>query len=338
MIHIKNQLIILAFFGLVLLTQCSQNSRVKIAVKDIEIEKVSIKRYESALFNIDTLKLQHEIKRLQADFKPFLDADISDTVNLSRIRSFISDTMVWDIYEATMDQYVRLDFLEEELTLAFKHIKFYFPDWQPPEVYSYVSGLLYEVPVGYNGRELIIALDMYLGEDFKLYPKIGMPAYRIKRMTKERIITDCMEVIIRSSFAMGPAPENLLDKMISEGKILHLTKLFLPLVPDETITGFTKNQLKWCKQNESNMWAYFIENELLFASDPLIIRRFVNDGPFTVAFGNESPARAALWVGWQITESFLERNKELTPIDLIMKQNAREILKASAYKPGRFGF
>jgi hypothetical protein len=338
MIRIINHVVILVSLTLILLSSCSRDSRVKSAVQDVEIEKVNIKRYELALFTVDTLQIKKELEQLQNDFGPFLNADLSDPANISRIQDFVSDTSVRSIYQITMDHYADLDFLEEELTLAFKHIRFYFPEWTAPEVYSYVSGLYYEVPVSYNGFELIIALDMYLGEDFKLYRKIGMPLYQIQQMNREKIVADCIEEIIRSVFVSDPPPGNLLDKMITEGKIIYLADKFIPLEDDENKIGFTKEQMKWCGQNEASMWAYFIENDLLFTTDPLLMKRFTNDGPFTAAFGKESPARAAVWVGWQITRSYMGRNKSSTPADLVMKHNSMEILQASGYKPRRFGF
>ena len=103
--------------------------------------------------------------------------------------------------------------------------------------------------------------------------------------------------------------------------------------------GFTSDEITWCRRNESNMWAYFIENELLYSSDPLIINRFINDGPFTAPFHHDSPARAALWVGWQIIRAYMNQNPDNTPADLLLtKLHAREILSASRYKPRRFIF
>jgi hypothetical protein len=338
MLRISNKVIVIAGCFVFLLSSCSLDGKIRKEVKEVDIEEVRIKRYEQALFTIDTLKIQEELEQLKNDFGPFLNADLSDPANISRIQDFISDTSVRNLYQITMDHYADLDFLEDELTLAFKHIMFYFPEWTAPEVYSYVSGLYYEVPVSYNGFELIIALDMYLGEDFKLYRKIGMPLYQIQQMTRERIVADCIEEIIRSVLISDPPPGNLLDKMLTEGKIMYLAHRFMPLVNHENKIGFTKEQMKWCRQNEANMWAYFIENDLLFTTDPILMNRFTNDGPFTAAFGKESPARASVWVGWQIIESYMDRDKSSSPADLIMKHNSMEILQASGYKPRRSGF
>jgi len=335
---VRSSTLVLIVLLVLLFGSCSHNGKVKNEVRRIPLENISINRYELALFAVDTLRIEDELQKIQNEFEPFLNADLSDARNIAQIQNFISDTTVRNIYRHVNEIFPDLNFLENDLTLAFKHIIYYFPEWVPPRVYSYVSGMYYENPVKYNGRELIIAVDMFLGEDYDMYRKIGIPLYRIKRMTRGHLLARCIEEIVRVEFIERSLHTNMLDKMIEEGIILYLLDRFLPWVSDEYKTGFTKEQLRWCRQNESNMWAYFIENNLLFTSDPMIINRFVNDGPFTAAFHRESPARAALWVGWQITESFMYRNRGFTPSDLILHRNPGEILKASGYKPRRFGF
>lgn len=136
----------------------------------------------------------------------------------------------------------------------------------------------------------------------------------------------------------GALTNNMLDKMIEEGKVFYLMDRFIPCIADKHKIGFTPSELNWCRKNETNMWAYFIENDLLFNSDPVIINRFVNDGPFTAAFQRESPARAAIWVGWQIVRTYMDRNKQVSLDELIRKQDFRGILRASGYKPRRISF
>jgi hypothetical protein len=325
-------------FLLILLSSCSHKRRIKEEVRKIEIEDVNIKRYELALFSVDTAQLANQLSALQDNYGPFLNADLSDQNNLNQIREFINDTITRALYKHTTEQYPDLRFLEDDLTLAFKHIRFYFPDWAPPSVYSYVSGLNYEMPVKYDGSDLIIALDMYLGLDYDLYLKAGIPIYQIRRMTRDHILANCIDVIIREDFIPESLPAHMLDKMIEEGQRLYLLDSFLPWVNDEFKIGFSKEQLQWCMQNESNMWAYFIENNLLYSSDHMIVNRFVSDGPFTAAFQRESPARAALWTGWQVVRAFMSNRKDFSTADLVLQQNTAEILRQSGYKPRRRGF
>lgn len=336
--YVRPMLVI--FSALILLGSpaCSRKGKVNKEALQVEIPDVTINRYEKALFSIDTANTGSELIRLQPAFEPFLNADLSDPAAVLQIENFVADTAIRQIYAETMSTFPDLEFLEKDLNQAFKHIRYFFPDWQPPVVYSYVSGLFYEMPVKYNGNDLIIAVDMYLGEAFDMYRMVGIPEYKIRQMHKDYLLADCIEMIIRTDFIRPAFTENMLDKMIEEGKVMYFLDTFLPWIADEYKMGYTNEDIKWCKKNESNMWAYFIENELLFSSDPLVINRFVNDGPFTAAFHRESPARAALWVGWQIVNAYMENNPDFIPGKLISAPATSEILKASGYKPRRLAF
>jgi hypothetical protein len=320
------------------LASCGRGYKVKPEIEQVDVKPVEIKRFDQALFGQDVFEHPDKLRLLQQDFEVFLDDDINDTVFIRSLNEFISDSAIQNIHAHTMQQFPDLAWLEKELTLAFKHIKFYFPDWVAPRVYTYVSGLFYEMPVQYSGEELIIALDMYLGEEFVLYQKIGIPLYKIRRMTTGHIVADCVDEIIRAHFTTPSVPQNLLDKMITEGRLLYLMDVFIPWVDDHYKIRYSKEQLKWSKNHESNVWAYFIENQLLFNSDPLIVNRFVSDGPFTSVFHRDSPPRVGIWTGWQITRAFMNRNKNLSPSDLIAIDDIGLILNQSGYRPGRFNF
>lgn len=330
---------VLVFFFLGLLAiSCSPDRKINKEIKQVDIDRIMIHRYELALFNVDTLDFKGELKSLQSEFRPFLNADLDDPENIRQVLGFVNDPVTRDLFQTSIATYPDLSFLEDDLLLAFKHIKYYFPDWFPPEVYTYVSGLFYESPVNYTGDDLVIAIDMYLGNEFEQYRKVGIPNYKISKMNREYILADCIDEIIRTAFISENFPDHLLDKMIYEGRILHLIDVSIPWVSDEYKIGYTEDELRWCKQNEVNIWAYFVENELLYNSDPLIVNRFVNEGPFTAPFGNESPARAAIWTGWQVVKAYVQRNPEITAIKLADHQDSRSILQQSGYKPRRFGF
>ncbi|MGB4205030.1 MAG: hypothetical protein WBJ84_05340 [Bacteroidales bacterium] len=334
---VLNKILILSWISLFMFSCQNTKQDALQKVKDIRLDNTSIKRYEADLFSVDTTYLQQELLKLQAEYIPFLDVDLTDDRNIDQIRTFISDTLVKSVFLKTRSEFKSLQFLEEDLTLAFKHIKYHFPDWTPPQVYSYISGLDYENPVSYNGDQLIIALDMYLGQDFETYLMMGFPKFKINRMTREYMLADCIREIIITDFTEYYFASNLIDKMLYEGRQLYLMDQFIPWIEDQYKIGFTKEQLGWCKDNEAKMWAYFLENELLFSSDPMIINKFTNDGPFTTAFRNDSPARAAIWVGWQIIESYMKKNPSVNLQELFISRNTQEIFNMSGYKPSRTG-
>jgi hypothetical protein len=97
--------------------------------------------------------------------------------------------------------------------------------------------------------------------------------------------------------------------------------------------GFTEDQMRWCRNNEKQMWTHLVEEKLLFSSDPLNIRKLVEDAPYTSFFTSESPGRAAVWQGWQIVRAYAARFPELSVHQIMSERNYQEILRESRYNP-----
>ncbi len=325
--------IVLFLFLLGLISCQSGSDRLDVNVDDIQIKPVKIKRYGKVLFEIDKKNLKPGLKKLQKDFGVFLNGNLDDTLNLIRIGDFISDPMLIKSADDCNKAYPDLTFLENELTDAFKHYKYYFPKADLPDVYTYISGFDYDYPVQYFDNNLIIALDMYLGANYKEYLKLGLPAYRIRNFDKSHIVRDCMAAMESEKVDPSKTGSTLLDNMITQGKTLYFIKAMIPECNDSIILDYSGSQLEWVKKNEANIWAFFIENELLFSVDPEIMNKFIVDAPFTSYFGNESAPRNGWWIGYKIVKSFMDNNPDTTLAGLMKMYDSQAILNKSGYKP-----
>jgi hypothetical protein len=107
----------------------------------------------------------------------------------------------------------------------------------------------------------------------------------------------------------------------------------LPATSDEMIFGFTPGQMKFCRNNESQMWLYLVENNLLFSSDQLTIRKLTGEAPFTGYFSKESPGRAAVWIGFRIIEAYMLKNPDIKMGDMINNVDVQGILEKARYNP-----
>jgi len=317
-----------------LLVSCSgsPDRRLSIDTGDIEISSVKIHRYEKALFTIKKDSLKSELKRISKQFSVFLSADLDDTINLIQMNDFITNPLNVNLYQEVKKQYPILEDYNQEFTQAFKRFKYFFPEKELPGIYSYVSGLLYELPVQFISGQMIIALDMYLGKGLEEYRRIGLPLYKIDRMNKTYLVRDGIYELYYYHFLKKPG-NDVLEKMIEEGKHLYFLDAMLTETDDRIKIGYTENQLKWCEENEKNIWAFMIENELLYSSNTNTIRNFFTDGPFTHDFSNESPARIGEWLGWQIVRSYMKKYPELPIEKLFTEDDAQTILMKSGYKP-----
>jgi len=91
--------------------------------------------------------------------------------------------------------------------------------------------------------------------------------------------------------------------------------------------------MKFCRNNERLMWQYLIENDLVFKTDHFIIRKLIGEAPFTSYFTNESPGRAAVWIGFRIVESYMAKNRGTKLESLLGNVNIQEILEKARYNP-----
>jgi hypothetical protein len=107
----------------------------------------------------------------------------------------------------------------------------------------------------------------------------------------------------------------------------------LPDVPDSLKIGFSADQMKWCRNNESQMWSYLIEHKLLFTTDPLAIQKLTDDAPYTSFYTRESPGRASVWLGWKIVREYARKNPEVTFQEIMAMRDYQKILQGSKYHP-----
>ena len=141
-----------------------------------------------------------------------------------------------------------------------------------------------------------------------------------------------------SSFSQGkiapPTDRSLLGQMIYFGKELYMKDMLLPETTDGAKIEYTEDQIKWCQENEAEIWRYFIDNKILFDTDTKLMQRFISVGPYSkfyLEIDRESPGRIGQWLGWQIVRSYM-KNNEVT-MQKMLAMDAKEIFDNSKYKP-----
>ena len=308
----------------------SENKINEVDLPDINIE---VKRYGEALFQLDTLNLSEGLKSIKPRFSYFLDADLDDPNNVQQIRDFITDTSLINIYRKSKLVYPNNDFLNEELSTAFSYFNYYYPSEQLPEVYTYISGLQYENPVWVQDSVMIIALDVYLGNDFESYFGLGLPKYKIACMRPENLAVDVMKYFYHQDLSVRTMQKTLLDRMVAGGKLLYFLDRVLPSTADSVKICYTEEKLNWAIEHEKSVWAFIIENDLLYSTDYQSQTKLIKDGPFTTGLSRQSPARLGIWIGWQIVSDFMKNNPGTSLQDLLHMTDSQELLHKSAYKP-----
>ena len=332
MYNTYSQLLLLLAFPV--LQSCSSG------VPDVDPVDVSIKRFEQDFFSLDTLNLEASLQTLEEKypvFYPFFISQImgfakeGDSAILNNVRTFLSNQAIQELYKTCTKQFLDLLPIEKELGDAFGRFKYYFPDQSLPEVYSIISefgNAAFTVEASIVG----IGLDLYLGKDYRYYNSVGFPFYMIRRLEKNYIVSNTIQVMLSNLLELSP--KNLLDEMIYYGKVFYFMDLILPEVQDSIKIGYTAAQLDWCEKNDIEIWTFFIKQNLLFSSDVMLYGKYVREGPSSSGMPPESPGNIGSWVGWQIVRKYMENNPETTIPELIVLKG-QDLLNRSRYKPGR---
>ncbi len=332
----KKQLIVKAFSVLlvvVVATACNQKPHYQANISRIQINPVTIDRYEEVLFNLNPFTLREDIEPHIETFHFFIGDKIDDPASLQSLYDYITDPLIKELYLDTREIWPDLSELEASLTEAFRYYRAHFPGMPIPRVYSYISGLDYHLPIKYSDNHLVIGLDMYLGRGYPKYMSIGIPAYQTIRMDPAYVLPDVMRIMGEKHLQESTAiPETFLDYMIYEGKLLYFMDCMLPKQHDTLKIGYTGAQTLWMQQNRGLAWSYYLENDMLYSTDRQMINKFIGDAPFTAAFSRESAPRTAVWIGWQIVREYMRRNPDVTLPALLVEQDAQKILHESRYR------
>jgi len=297
--------------------------------------KIVIKRYEKALFGLDKKHLRQGMSSLYPEYSYFLGSQWQDTMNILRIYNFLNDPNIRELYDLTINKFPDVTFLEKDLSSAFNRFREAYPEKPVPNVFTYVSGLDIDNPVYYSDTAMAIGLDIFLGSDVMAYPKAGIPKYKSERFTPDHILPQCMLTVSDNLIRIDEKRNTLLDQMITAGKALYFLDVTLPDTKDEYKIGYSAQQLDWSRKNESNIWAFIIENQLLFSSDPQGVSKMMTDAPFTSGFAAESPGRLGAYMGWQIVRNYMNEADGISLKQLMEDTDAQQILKVSKFKPGK---
>lgn len=334
-LNAMRKIVFLILAGLLVMSACRNNEkRYKRAdISDVTIEQVEILRYEEALFNLSPDNLAEGLDSLKKRYRFFLGDNPAAPAHIKRMRNYLEDPLLKEIYATTREKYKTLNNTEKELTRMFRYFKYYFPNKETPEVYTYISGIDYRRPIQYYDSVMIIALDMYLGSDFDAYRKVNIPHYKTQTFNKEYISVDAANSIAETLIEPRKPEGRFIDHMIHYGKRLYFKDALLPNTPGHLKIKYTPEQLKWCQANEKNIWTFMVENDLLFSGKYNDFKKLLSPGPFTSEFGKESAPRIGRWVGWQIARGFMNNNPDISLEQFMKLQNSQKILKQSKYKP-----
>jgi len=340
-----------------LLASCGSDNSTKRNLPDISDIDVNVEliRYDEILFDIDTLKVSEGLNELYASYPAFTELYFNqltgfynpdrDTFELT-VTNFLQDKNMRNLQEKIENEFDDLSDIEKGLARGLGFLKYYFPKYKEPVFYTlnsefgYQSFIFNEVQRPQpNARDGIgIGLDLFLGSDFnykRVDPKNpSFSNYLVRTYNRDHIISKSMTVIAKDILGEA-AGKRFIDQMIHNGKELYLLEHFLPESHDTIIMEHSLKQAEWLKNNELEIWSYFLEKNLMYETNFFEINKYLNPSPHSPGMPPEAPGKTANFIGLQIVKSFMRRNPEMNLQDLIAFVDNQKLLEMAKYKPKR---
>lgn len=310
------------FILVVLIFSCENKSKLEREIEEIPVD-FSVIRFDREFAEVT----REGLPALKAEYPYLFPERFHDSIWIAQI----NDTIQQELNREVTNAFGNFSAEEDQLHSLFQHIKYYFPSFEAPTVITITSEVDYQNKVLLAEDYLFIALDTYLGRDHEFYG--GIQEFLKKNFERNQILPD-----VAAKYAEGfvPQPESktFLAHMIYYGKINYLKDRWLPEVSAPAKMGYTSEEYAWAEENEEYIWKYFVEREMLFNSDTQLYSRFLYPAPFSkfyLELDNEAPAMLGQFVGWQMVNQYMDRNK--ASVQEMLQTDAETIFNKANYKP-----
>ena len=311
------------FILLVVLLSCNKENRLEQNIDKINTD-ITVERFDRLFANVEI----EALSKLKQDY-PFMFAKkYSDSFWIAQKKDSLQRELFLEVEKAFPD----FEDVELEIESLFNHLKYYFPEFKLPRVITTTSMVDYRNKVILTDTIVLLSIDTYLGSQHKFYA--GIQKYIASNLRKEQIVVDLSGAYAEKYIYQSPR-KTLLDEIIYYGKVLYFNDLMIPFKSESERIGYTDEELKWAQANESYIWRYFVERELLYSTDSKLPNRFINPAPFTKFYleeiDSESPGRLGQYMGWQIVRAYMENN-DVTLKELLVN-SSEAIFNNSKFKP-----
>jgi len=317
---------IILLLSLVLIAvSCKKDSELQKNIAKINTD-IKVERFDRLFAEVTS----EELPKLKQTYPFMFSEKYSDSFWLAKK----ADTLQIKLFDEVHKAFTDFNNIESEVESLFNHLKYYFPEFNPPRIITVTNDVDYRNRVIVTDTIAVIALDNYLGSEHEFYVYGNIPKYVYQNLKKEQIAVDLAGEYAKK-YTYQSQKRTLLDEMIYFGKLLYFKDMVIPFKTETERIGYSPEQLNWAIANESYIWRYFVERELLFSTDSKLPSRFINPAPFTKFYLEEidadSPGSLGQYMGWQIVRAYMQQN-DVSLKDMLIK-STEDIFNNTKFKP-----
>lgn len=315
--------LLLSFFSILFIVSCGNESKVEKDIAKINVD-ISVERFDKFFGGANA----NDLPKLKQAYPFLFPEKYRDSFWIAKM----NDTLQQELVRETGKRFKNFNDVETEIESLFNHLKYYFPEFNPPRVITTTSSVDYRNKVIVTDTIAIVAIDNYLGKDHYFYE--GIQKFIRSNFEEEQIVVDIANEYAER-YIYQPQRKTLLDEMIYFGKLLYFKDIMLPNKTEAQRIGYTIDEFDWAIENEEYIWRFFVERELLYSSDSKLPSRFINPAPFSKFYLEEidtnSPGRIGQYMGWQIVKAFMKNNN--VSFKDMLRIKPEDIFNKSKFKP-----
>jgi hypothetical protein len=265
----------------------------------------------------------------------FLGADSVGIEALTgQVYQLVTNAAIRNLYNETRRAFGDFSAVRAGFTDAFRHIKYYYPDFKVPKIQTAISGL----GSLSKGQDLlvsdsliVISLDFYLGPQASYVPDV--PQYVLRRYRQEFIVPSVVLLLSQRYNRTPPNDQSLLTEMVYYGKAFEFARDVQPGLPDSLATViFSGQQLAQTEENREVVWAHFVQEKLLYETSHFKKIKYIGERPYTAEIGAKCPGAIGRWLGWEIVKKYRREHPDVSLPELMGDARTQRIFEESRYK------
>lgn len=315
---------------------CKEKSCETIDSSAIEVN-IELERLEDELFLLESKTEVAEFLERNKILKEHFLVSAQyphDSILVTSLYNRINNSYIDSLLIETREVFNDLSGIVNGFEEAFRHLKHYYPEIKTPKIQTMVTGMgSSELYV--SDSLIIIGLDFYLGPG-ATYRPLGIPAYILERYQKEYIVPASILLLSNNYIKENFQDNTMLADMVYYGKKYYFAKEMMPCTPDSLLIWYSGQELRDVEDNQQIIWAYFVQNQLLYETSHLTKKKYLDERPkvYEIEIGDKCPGRIGTWLGWEIVNKYMKVN-QVDLQSLMIEKDAQKIFTLSNYKPER---
>jgi hypothetical protein len=219
--------------------------------------------------------------------------------------------------------------IKAQFELAFKMIKYYYPDFNPPPVYTMITGFYNDLIV--LDTAIFVGVDYFMGHHSRYRSRD--PDYIFRAYNRDLVVPATLVMLSNRFNQIDPRGKGLINQMVAYGKAFEFARRTLPGTHDSLIMRYSGQQMVDCNGNEATIYAHFVEKNLFFETSYEASKKYLEQRPAVNEISTQCPGRVGTWLGWRIVRSYLQKHPEITLPQLMANPQSQLIFEQSQYRP-----